>query len=379
MPFYFNLKRYTKPDTRNYYIERILRLKAQLDKDVPHKKEIDDNLLLATWNIRDFGKVNRRGYGSRTSDSLMYIAEIISRFDLIAVQEVNEIEEFKRVMRILGPDWDYIASDVTDSSLGGNGERMLFVFDTRKILFRKIAGEIVLPKKLEITKAEYEIEKVFKGKKQVIKVKDGRQFRRTPYSVSFQSGWFKFDLCTVHIYYGSGTTGMKQRVQEIASIAKFLKKVGDKKLASAVKTKRTATILLGDFNIMHPEHETMKSLLENGFNVPEPLQKKTNAIGTKYYDQIAFLADKEVTDFIENDPENNAGVLDITKSVFRKNNQDDIDFYTSEMLKSSNGQNTADIKKYYNDWRTYQMSDHNVLWTRLKTNNSIEYLNDLKL
>ena len=38
-------------------------------------------------------------------------------------------------MSILGPDWDYIATDVTDPVLGGNGERMTFAFDKRKVWF----------------------------------------------------------------------------------------------------------------------------------------------------------------------------------------------------------------------------------------------------
>ena len=56
-----------------------------------------------------------------------------SRFDFVAVQEVNDLPEWARVIRILGPDWDFIAADVTDPELGGNGERVLtFAFDSRR-------------------------------------------------------------------------------------------------------------------------------------------------------------------------------------------------------------------------------------------------------
>jgi hypothetical protein len=34
--------------------------------------------------------------------------------------------------------------------------------------------------------------------------------------------------------------------------------------------------------------------------------------------------------------------------------------------------------KYYGDWRTYQLSDHNPLWVRLKVNESGAYLKRLK-
>ena len=105
--------------------ESILRLKNQLQRDIP-SKDIDSHLLLATWNIRDLGK-NGPKHGKRNLEDLYYIAEIISAFDLVAVQEVNQLEEWEVVMDILGKEWDYIATDIADFSDGGNGERMTFV------------------------------------------------------------------------------------------------------------------------------------------------------------------------------------------------------------------------------------------------------------
>ncbi len=43
-------------------------------------------LLLATWNIREFDSGK---YGYRDDEAYYYIAEILSRFDLIAIQEVR--------------------------------------------------------------------------------------------------------------------------------------------------------------------------------------------------------------------------------------------------------------------------------------------------
>ena len=137
----------------------------------------------------------------------------------MAVQEVNEnLTDFNRLMRFLGPHWTYV---VTDQS--GNMERLAFVYDTRKILFRRMAGEIVLPP---------------------VKGKPVAQFNRTPFVVSFQAGWFKFNLCTVHIYYGSSTdTTVRQR--EIADIANFFTR--------RQKKDGETYILLGDFNILSPK------------------------------------------------------------------------------------------------------------------------------
>ena len=52
---------------------------------VPNRNATD-TLLLATWNLKEFGG----GEGDkRTDESYWYIAEIVSHFDLIAIQEVG--------------------------------------------------------------------------------------------------------------------------------------------------------------------------------------------------------------------------------------------------------------------------------------------------
>ncbi|MDR1725233.1 MAG: hypothetical protein LBR28_02445, partial [Bacteroidales bacterium] len=80
MPYYHPLKYLNKAE-RLRTTENLLKLRSQLDRDIP-QKTATDTLLLATWNIREFGD-NRR------KESLYYIAEIVSRFDLVAVQEVS--------------------------------------------------------------------------------------------------------------------------------------------------------------------------------------------------------------------------------------------------------------------------------------------------
>lgn len=160
-------------------VRNLIRLRAQLDRSVP-KKDTEDNLLLASFNIRDLGKRNRRGWGRRMPESWFYIAEVISRFDFVAVQEVNELAEWLEIMKILGRNWDFIATDETDSEIGGNGERMSFVYDKRKVWFQNIAGEIVLPPNMLISRTDFNVN----GER----ITDGNQFKRTPFIASFQSG-----------------------------------------------------------------------------------------------------------------------------------------------------------------------------------------------
>ena len=384
MPYYYHLRNQIREnETRNKVIDKLLHLRTRLDKSIP-SKDADSHLLLATWNIRDFDKSNRRGYGKRLPESLFYIAEIISRFDIVAVQEVNRLDELRKVMKILGPDWDYIATDVTDPALGGNGERMTFVFDKRKVWFKHIAGEIVLPTSMLISKVSLrgkELEKLLEEQGSKAKrITAGKQFRRTPFVVSFQAGWFKFDICTVHIYYGNASgEKLKERVQEINAIAKYLSDRADIGLR-----KDNALILLGDFNIVSPEHKTMQALTKYKFKVPEVLKNfKTNVAETKHYDQIAFKTKKNVIEFVNttsDDPlKRNAGVFDLFKSAYKTGQIDD---YLDDINRNEttiNGKKyKGNITKYYKDWRTYQLSDHKPVWVRLKVNESEDYLKSLK-
>ena len=371
MPYYNQLRYLIKDKAdRNKVIDKLILLRDQLDTNIPGK-DVENTLLLATWNVRDFDKENRRGYGNRLTESLFYIAEIISRFDLVAVQEVNRLNELGIVMNILGPNWSYIATDVADPAAGGNGERMTFIYDRRKVLFRNIAGEVVLPASLLISKVSLE--------ESESKATAGKQFRRTPFIVAFQAGWFRFNLCTVHIYYGAESgEALKERVEEIEAVAKFL----SRRANVGLRDEETALIVLGDFNVVHPEHKTMRALLDNGFVVPKALQQKTNIDESKYYDQIAFKTKKDVIEFVDSQSDEplrrNAGVFRLFLSAFRKNQIND---YKKTMEKTTNlnsAKYKGDFEKYYEDWRTYQLSDHNPLWVRLQVNESQAYLDRLK-
>jgi len=210
---YRKLKDLIPEGDRDRVVGNLKALRTQLDRDVP-AKNLEGNLLLATWNIRDFGKpVKRRfGMGPRAPESLFYIAEVLSRFDFIALQEINEIDEWKTVVSILGPEWEWIATDVTDEAIGGNGERLTYLWDRRKVHFQNVAGELVLPTDLLITrhldpKADKDgdgaVDKPDPSDPTLIDGKPiGQQFRRTPFAAMFQAGWFKFEICTAHLYYG---------------------------------------------------------------------------------------------------------------------------------------------------------------------------------
>ena len=74
--------------------EELVRLREHLDQEIP-SKVLDSNLLIGTWNPRSFGGLTEKWH-SETGDSpkrdlhsLLSITEIVSRFDVVALQEVK--------------------------------------------------------------------------------------------------------------------------------------------------------------------------------------------------------------------------------------------------------------------------------------------------
>ncbi|MDX6625550.1 MAG: hypothetical protein QOE56_539 [Solirubrobacterales bacterium] len=360
---------------RKRVVANLETLRAQLDEEVP-EKNTESDLLLGTWNLRDFGKLNRKGFGDRQPESFFYIAEVLSRFDFVAVQEVNELNEWEKVMKLLGPNRDWVATDVTDPGLGGNGERLTYLYDTRKVRFRNIAGELVLPADLLISTAVAPKD----DPTEVVKVDNeevGKQFRRSPFAALFQAAWFKYEICTVHIYYG-GESGKKldERVAEIERVGQFF----GERAKSALADDRSL-ILLGDFNIVGRKHKTMEALEKAGFKVPQALQEApaTNVEKNKYFDQIAFQATPGELDELEkagSGAAGGAGSVDLYKNLYTADQFED---YKAQAAASPTGSKKKgkNLEDYYLDWRTYQFSDHAPLWVRLPVNDSANYLQGL--
>jgi len=355
MPFYYSIREIDDEAARRRTAEGLLRLRKQLAAEVP-KRTLSDTLLLATWNIREF---DSEKYGDRSAEPLHYIAEIISHFDLVAVQEVREdLTALDRVQEMLGGWWKYIVTDVTAGS-AGNGERMAFLYDGRKVTFGGLAGEVVLP---------------------AVKSAEVTQFARTPFLCGFKASWTKFNICTMHAYYGTAKADDPRRIKEIEDIAEALaSRAKPAKLKQPARPDGAATavrntspenlILLGDFNIFARADRTFEGLTKAGFVVPEELLKLkgSNLKRDKYYDQIAFLVrpDRFGTT-------SKADVFDFYKSVFRDDQEGD---YAGPM-----GPGYGKAKKgssYYNQWRTFQMSDHLLLWVELKIDFGEEYLTQI--
>lgn len=345
MPYYPGLKQIKDPAVRRRTIDGLKRLRPALSANVP-SRTATDTLLLSTWNIREFDSGR---YGYRSEESYYYIAEILSRFDLIAIQEVRDgLYPLQRLQRLLGSWWDFLVTDVTLGT-SGNSERMAYLFDRRKVSFTGLAAELVLPKKKNATEEPV-------------------QMARSPYIAGFRAGWAYLTLATVHIYYGKDVAVDPRRLAEITAFSQTLSQNAPR-LSSAPQYEPGAPpapdnlIMLGDFNIFNRRDVTMQAITEAGFVVPSELQSVpgSNVAKNKHYDQIAYykqLARLKAT--------GRAGVFDFYEHVYRLTDEAD---YAKERASKPG--------RSFKDWRTYRMSDHLPMWIELGIDDGDAYLDSL--
>ncbi len=167
----------------------------------PQIKSCSPNITIASFNIRKFSD------NSRTDEELKQIAEVLSEFDLIAVQEVlGDPIILNRTMKML-PGYDFIVSEEVGNT---QKERYAFIFNDK-------------------------IEVVSEGKTYYDKFDN---FLREPYYATFKSGEFDFKIITVHILYGDRASDRTGEMKQIASVYKYYQE----------KDSENDLILTGDFN-----------------------------------------------------------------------------------------------------------------------------------
>jgi len=255
-------------------------LRAALDAALP-PRVLDRNLLIATWNLRAFSDLTekwRAGAGDspkRDLHALLCIAEIASRFDMMAIQEARaNLKALRHLLKVLGRNWGLILTDVTEGA-AGNGERLAFIFDTRRVRPSGLACELVVPE-----------ERLSEIGTDALK----RQFARTPYAVSFEGGGKTFILITLHVLYGKAST---DRVPELKTIAGWLAE-----WAKDVNGWDHNLVVLGDFNIDRRGDALYQAFTSSGLVVPDDLHRVPRTLWSdpdqpdlgKFYDQIAWFA-----------------------------------------------------------------------------------------
>lgn len=230
---------------------RVARWEAVLDQSVPVKSD-GSNLLIATWNLRAFSDLTK-GWTTpegvspkRNFADVHLIAAVMSRFDVIAVQEVRgNLRALRYLLKVLGEDWAFILTDVTLGK-AGNQERLAFLFDTRRVKPSGLACELVVPLEQDAGVPAGDLD---------------RQFARTPYAVSFLSQGQTFTLVTLHVLYGKQAA---DRVPELRAIAKWLANWAERESGWDHNL-----IALGDFNIDRADDPLFEAFTSTGL-APAP-------------------------------------------------------------------------------------------------------------
>jgi endonuclease/exonuclease/phosphatase family metal-dependent hydrolase len=278
-----------------------------------------DKLLVATWNIANLGAQQRR------DEDRSLIAEIISWFDIIAIQECREnFSDLFDLHDMLPSSYRVIMSDAA-----GNNERMAFLYDSAKLTALEEVGEIAFPPSRYKTIKLAGIQQKFDG------------FDRTPYLAAFSAGRTSLMLVNVHLFYGDEKPqSIARRSLETFAIAKW----ADLRKKSAFSFTREL-IVLGDFNMpkSDPGDPIFKALTKLGLELPEhSTQIASNITADANYDQIAFLPETTKHCFT-----GVKGVFDYDTVIFPDLWQD--------------GKNQKNFRAYLR----YYISDHRPMWVQL--------------
>lgn len=244
---------------------------AALDATIPAKRA--DNLLIGTWNIRALSRYTDKWHSGegdsprRDWHALACIAEIVDRFDVTAIQETRRnTQGLLALLAQLGEDYEAILSDVTEGD-AGNGERLVYVYDKRRVQANGLVGEIVLPP---------------------VGGKPVEQFARTPYAASFERSGVDLTLTTVHVIWGNTK---KDRIGELERFAVWMRD-----WAKRSDDWNQNLLVLGDFNLDRLDDPLFEAFVHTGLWPPTGLNGVPRTIfdhdgSSHYYDQIAWFND----------------------------------------------------------------------------------------
>ena len=222
---------------------------------VPNRR-LDENLLIATWNIQHFS--NRK-----TSRAIQYMADICERFDIVALQEVKtDLRGLARLQEALPGNYKILVTDPT-----GNHERFAFLYDKRTLIATGLVCEI--------------------GFNVPADTHRGYQLHRMPYCASFRAGRFDFVVASAHIYFGKSAAERTQREEEIRQLVDFIDR--------RARTERNKVFdrdffVVGDFNVEEAGGRFFDALASKGFVMPPEFHDlKTNFLRTRTFDKIVWV------------------------------------------------------------------------------------------
>jgi len=205
-----------------------------------------ERLTLASFNIRIFSNA------SRDDAELAAIADILQKYDIVAIQELRDEEVLKRAAAILQRRGLGYAYEISPPVGRGVKERYAYLYRTDRV------------------------QSVQSGR---VYQERGDEFIREPFYATFRSAGFDFTLVIVHVLFGSSEAERRPEIEELAAVYQ------------AVQDEDPAeqdVILLGDFNFP-PQDEgfsRLKAIPGMVFLIASPV--KTTITDTSLYDNFWF-------------------------------------------------------------------------------------------
>lgn len=227
-------------------------LRAALDAALP-KKLLDRNLIIGTWRWEMFDAVTEKwvadpdGRSAHDLRTIRCFAEVVSHFDVIALQGMmGDARGLRLVMDALGDAWGLMISGLSRES--SYNERTAFVFDTRKVLPRGLAGQVILPDSQA---------KISAGDRFL-----SSQFFRPPMFAGFRCLDRDFTLANIHLVYGKTA----ERLAEMRAFSAWLAEISQK----GYRWERNF-IVLGQLQLMRSGTPLYEAFTASGLQIPPEL------------------------------------------------------------------------------------------------------------
>jgi len=293
--------------------ERQALLSTKTLRGVPHKAP--NKLLAATWNLTNFG------IQDRSDNDFALMAEVISWFDLVAIQEIaDDLAHLRLLMNNLPSTYKVIISDI-----GGNDERAGFLYDSAKLERLELAAEVAVSPSDQRYIRMRGVSGSFQG------------FDRNPYVVAFRAGVLEFTAVSVHLFFGSNAYyDEDRRALEAYALARW---ADQRHKAPGAYSQNI--LVMGDLNlpIRDKSSSVYKALKAKRLILPQhSTAMGSNLAGDKHYDQVAFQAGG-----MQDSYTSNSGVFDFDHTPFFADA-----WHTGQ--------------DYFNATVKYHIADHRPLW-----------------
>ena len=202
-----------------------------------------ETVKIASFNIRILSN------NSRDEEELQLIAEVIQRYDLVAIQEIRDMAVMTRLIGLLPEYIGHMSPPV------GRGVKERYAFMWRSDKVGLVTDGQFYPERHD-------------------------EFIREPWYATFRAGQFDFTLVTVHILFGKSRKDRRPELRALSHVMEWVQ-IRD--------PLEQDIILLGDFNA--PPTDAGWDILKQSFpqiqHILDP-PIKTTITDTSLYDNIWF-------------------------------------------------------------------------------------------